>query len=150
VNLEGGIREEAVSGFSRTVRLARHGRDAVEAHAREAAPAECCGLLLGRDRDIVDAVRARNIAADPSTRFLIEPEDHFAARRAARERGLGVVGFYHSHPRSTPEPSARDRAEFSYPNHLYLIISLCVEPVAIGLFRFDEGNFQRISFVTVA
>ena len=32
---------------------------------------------------------------------------------------LEVVGFYHSHPRSAPEPSPRDLAEFDYPDHLY-------------------------------
>jgi proteasome lid subunit RPN8/RPN11 len=120
------------------------------AHAREASPDECCGLLLGRGDEIVEAVRARNLADEPATRFLIDPADHFAARRTARERGLAVVGFYHSHPTSPPEPSARDRAEFSYAGYLYAIVSLRVEPAEVRLFRFDAGNFQRVPFVTVA
>ena len=120
------------------------------AHAREASPEECCGLLLGLGDEIVEAVRARNLAAEPATRFLIDPADHFAARRTARGRGLEVVGFYHSHPSSPPEPSERDRAEFSYAGHLYAIVSLRVEPAEIRLFRFDAGNFHRVSFVTVA
>ena len=124
--------------------------DLVVAHAREAAPDECCGLLLGRGGGIAEAVRARNAADEPGTRFLIDPHDHFAAIRMARGRGLDVIGFYHSHPRSAAEPSARDRAEFSYPDHFYLIVSLSVEAAGIGLFRFDAGNFQRVSFVTVA
>src|ERR1700733_5838758 len=94
------------------------------AHAHEAAPNECCGMLLGRGGEIVAAVRARNIAGDPASRFLITPADHFAARRGARGRGLEVVRFCHSHPRSAAEPSARDIAEFSYPDHLYVIVSL--------------------------
>ena len=106
-------------------------------------------MLLGLGDEVVDAVRARNIADDPATRFLIDPADHFAARRDARARGLEVVGFYHSHPRSAAEPSARDIAEFSYPNHLYLIVSLRAEPAEIALFRFVDGNFHRLSFVTV-
>ena len=118
------------------------------AHAREAAPLECCGLLIGRGDDVVEAVRARNIAADPATRFLLDPEDHFTARRSARERGLDVVGFYHSHPVSAAEPSPRDLAEFSYPGYLYAVVSLRVEPAEVALFRFDAGNFQRLSFVT--
>lgn len=117
-------------------------------HARETAPDECCGLLIGRGAEILAAVRARNIAGDPAARFLVDPEDHFKARRAARERGLEVVGFYHSHPSSGPEPSARDLAEFSYPGHLYAIVSLRAEPAEVRLFRFDAGNFQRLSFVT--
>jgi proteasome lid subunit RPN8/RPN11 len=122
----------------------------VVAHARETAPDECCGLLLGGRDEVVEAARARNAADDPSTRFLIDPRDHFAARRAARARGLDVVGFYHSHPGSSAEPSARDLAEFSYPGHVYLIVSPSLEPAGIGFFRFDAGNFQRLSFVTVA
>ena len=118
-------------------------------HARACAPDEGCGLLLGRDGEIVEAVRARNVAGDPATRFLIDPGDHFAAIRTARARGLAVVGFYHSHPRTAPEPSVRDRDEFTYPGHLYAIVSLRVEPAEVSLFRFDAGNFQRVSFVTV-
>ena len=120
----------------------------VVSHAREAAPDECCGLLLGRGDEIVEAARARNIAEEPATRFLVDPEDHFKARRAARERGLEVVGFYHSHPGSAPEPSPRDLAEFSYPGHLYAIVGLRAERAEVALFRFEGGNFQRLSFVT--
>ena len=129
--------------------LARDARAAVVAHARAAAPNECCGLLLGLGEDIVEAVRTRNIADDAAKRFLIDPADHVAGRRDARQRGLDVVGFYHSHPASPPEPSARDLAEFTYPGHLYAIVSLRAEPAEVSLFRFDEGNFRRVSFVTV-
>ena len=129
--------------------LARDVRAAVVAHARAAAPNECCGLLLGLGEDIVEAVRTRNIADDAAKRFLIDPADHVAGRRDARQRGLDVVGFYHSHPASPPEPSARDLAEFTYPGHLYAIVSLRAEPAEVSLFRFDEGNFRRVSFVTV-
>jgi proteasome lid subunit RPN8/RPN11 len=99
--------------------------------------------------EIVGAVRARNVADEPATQFLIDPADHFAALRLARSRGLDVVGFYHSHPASPPEPSPRDVAEFSYPNHLYAIVSLRAEPAEIRLFRFVEGNFRPIPLVTV-
>jgi proteasome lid subunit RPN8/RPN11 len=119
------------------------------AHARETAPRECCGLLLGRGDEIVEAVPARNVADDPATRFLIDPADHFAALRTARARRLDVVGFYHSHPASPPEPSPRDVAEFSYPDHLYAIVSLQTEPAEIRLFRFVDGNFRPLALVTV-
>jgi proteasome lid subunit RPN8/RPN11 len=119
------------------------------AHAREASPEECCGLLLGRGDEIVEAIRARNVADNPTTRFLIDPADHFAARRLARERGLEVIGFYHSHPVSPPEPSPRDLAEFSYPDHLYAIVSLLTEPAEVRLFRFDgvRSRFSRFADV---
>jgi hypothetical protein len=31
-----------------------------------------------------------------------------------------------------------------------MIVSVRAEPAEVGLFQFDAGNFQRLSFVTVA
>jgi proteasome lid subunit RPN8/RPN11 len=138
-----------VSGLSRTVTFTRRGHDAVVAHAREAAPDECCGLLLGRKDAIVEAIRARNIAADPGSGFVIDPADHFGAIRTARARSLEIVGFYHSHPRSAPAPSPRDLAEFNYPDHFYVIVSVRTTPAEVGLFHFASGTFQPVSFVTI-
>lgn len=123
--------------------------DAVIAHAREAAPAECCGVLLGTGHTIVAAVPTRNIATDPTRRFEIDPQDHVDVRRDARGRGLAVLGFYHSHPRSPAVPSPTDLAEASYPDHLYLIVGLGAAAPEIGLFRLESGNFRAAGFVTV-
>ncbi|PYQ93182.1 MAG: hypothetical protein DMF96_30735 [Acidobacteria bacterium] len=106
------------------MRVARVALQSIVAHAREAVPAECCGLLLGRDTAILEALRTRNIADEPASRFLIDPQDHFNGRRDARRRGLDVVGFYHSHPRSPATPSETDRAEASYADHLYLFVTV--------------------------
>jgi proteasome lid subunit RPN8/RPN11 len=134
------------------MRVARAALEAIIAHAREDAPAECCGLLLGCDGTVVEALRTRNVAADPRSRFVIDPKDHIDRRRDARARGLDVAGFYHSHPRTAATPSAADGAEASYPDHLYMIVSLAQEPPDVGLFRLDgvdAGNFRRLPFVTV-
>jgi proteasome lid subunit RPN8/RPN11 len=121
----------------------------VVAHAREEAPAECCGVLIGRDGDIVEAVPTRN-AADRPTRFVIEPQDHVAAIRGARARQLEVVGYYHSHPHSPARPSETDIAEATYPDHVALIVSLASEPPDVRLYWFDGRNFLEEPFVTQA
>src|SRR5580765_3195540 len=134
------------------VRVGRAALDAIVAHAREAAPAECCGLLLGHDAELTEAVRTRNVAGRDRSRFVIDPKDHIDGRRDARRRGLDVVGFYHSHPKSPAIPSETDRAEASYPDHLYLIVSLAGDPPDVALFRLDDGgrrDFLRQPFVTV-
>ena len=93
---------------------------AIGTHAREAWPYECCGLLLGTPATIDTAYRARN--ADQSrTRYLVCPEDHFAAIRFARSQGLEVVGAYHSHPAGRPHPSATDRDEAHGDGFTYVI-----------------------------
>ena len=121
--------------------LPRAVRDLVVAHARDAAPSECCGLLLGSETTIASAVRARNLSENPA-RFLIDPKDHIQARRDARAAGLDVVGFYHSHPQSAAVPSATDVAEAAYPDHLYLIVGLTGETADVRLYRFTGETFE--------
>lgn len=67
---------------------------AIAAHAREAYPHECCGLVVS-DR----YVRMRNIAADPRREFAMEP----AALLPAEVRAV-----VHSHPDGPAWPSAHD------------------------------------------
>jgi proteasome lid subunit RPN8/RPN11 len=116
--------------------------DAAISHARETAPAECCGMLLGARDFIIDARPARNLATDPN-RFLIDPKDHIDARREARARGLDVVGFYHSHPHSAAVPSQTDLAEASYADHLYLIVGLAGEQPDVRLYRLVDSGFRE-------
>jgi proteasome lid subunit RPN8/RPN11 len=117
--------------------------DAVIAHARDEAPAECCGVLLGTPRAVTEARRSRNLAADPN-RFLIDPKDHIDSRREARAAGLEVVGFYHSHPHSAPVPSATDLAEASYADCVYLIVGMAGERPDVRLYRFETGRFKAV------
>ena len=113
------------------------------AHARDEAPRECCGLLIGQSDSVVRSVRARNLDAT-ATRYLIDPQDHFAAIRAARADGLEVVGAYHSHPTSAPLPSATDIAEAnSGPEFLYVIVSPVGEDVRA--FRIDAGACKPLA-----
>jgi proteasome lid subunit RPN8/RPN11 len=118
--------------------------DDVVSHAREMAPAECCGVLLGLEGTVVEARRTRNLATDVN-RFLIDPKDHIDARREARPRRLDVVGFYHSHPRSAAVPSPTDLAEASYPDHLYLIVGLAGEEPEVRLYRLEAGHFLELT-----
>ena len=131
------------------IRISHAVIDDIVAHARAAAPAECCGLLLGTGSTVVAAAPTRNIAAEPTRRFEVDPQDHIDLRRDARGRGLAVLGFYHSHPRSPAAPSPTDLAEASYPDHLYLIVSLAAATPDIGLFHLEGGNFRTTGFVTV-
>jgi proteasome lid subunit RPN8/RPN11 len=116
--------------------------DVVVSHARETVPAECCGVLLGAPEVIMDARPARNLATNPN-RFLIDPKDHIDARRDARARGLDVIGFYHSHPRSAAVPSLTDLEEASYSDHLYLIVGLAGETPDVRLYRLEDGDFRE-------
>ncbi len=117
------------------------------AHALEDAPRECCGLLIGTPDRIVRSFRARNTLASP-TRYQIEPVHHFEAIRLARAEGLSVVGAYHSHPGSPPDPSPRDLEEAFYTDFVYLIVGLASPSGReVRGFRLADGNFTRVELV---
>jgi proteasome lid subunit RPN8/RPN11 len=116
--------------------------DAIVRHARAALPRECCGVLIGRDDRILDAIPVENIA-DGDSRFELDPKGHIEARRRARAIGTEVLGFYHSHPRAPAVPSERDRAEAAYDGSLHAIVSLAGLP-AVGLFEWVSGDFAPV------
>jgi proteasome lid subunit RPN8/RPN11 len=73
------------------------------AHARETYPNECVGAMLGTSGDgrkvVSVAMRlANSFSGVQRERYELRPEDLLAADRAARDRGLDLVGIYHSHP----------------------------------------------------
>jgi proteasome lid subunit RPN8/RPN11 len=73
------------------------------AHAREAYPYECCGAMLGAADDgrkvVREALPLENaVEGLRATRYLLRPEDLLAADAAARDRGMHLIGIYHSHP----------------------------------------------------
>ena len=126
------------------MKIAQHVIDDVVAHAREEAPKECCGLLIGNRITIESSVRARNREASP-TRYLIDPEDHFAAIHAARAAGKRVVGAYHSHPASSPQPSESDIAEARWgSDFVYVIVSLKSPEAEVFAYRLKHGAVMPV------
>ena len=123
-------------------------RAEILAHAREESPRECCGLLVGQGTVIGECVRSRNVDPDPN-RYEIDPLLHIATNRRLRGSGRAVIGAYHSHPHSAPEPSASDRAEAYYPDFVWVIVSLVVpESAAVAAFRLDAGRCVELTIET--
>jgi [CysO sulfur-carrier protein]-S-L-cysteine hydrolase len=107
------------------VRISQAHWDELVAHAREDAPNECCGYLRAKD-DVVEAVfRADNPRKSPYG-YELDHKSLFAANELDDE-GF-EVGIYHSHPRSPAEPSQTDINLASYPDWLYVIVSLDGDP----------------------
>ena len=115
--------------------------EGIRRHGAEAFPFECCGALLGRDaaaeenvdsnrqqleapREVLELFPLVNRRDDsPRNRFAVTAEDVRDAEKTARERGLEVVGWYHSHPDHPARPSAFDR-EHAWPWYSYVIVSV--------------------------
>ena len=104
------------------VRIAISAIGAIQNHATQAVPDECCGLLLGRDGVIEDARPADNVAAEPLSRFEIDPQALIDAHRAARAGGPRILGYYHSHPQGCATPSATDREQAAHDGSVWAIV----------------------------
>lgn len=124
------------------ITLTRNHYDEIVAHAGEAAPHECCGLIGGSEDGTARTVyRARNIAADPTVTYEAAPEDLFLAQRAMRDRDEQLISIYHSHPRATdPQPSQTDVRLAYYPSAVYFIVGLGSEEPCVRAFRISEGE----------
>jgi proteasome lid subunit RPN8/RPN11 len=98
-------------------------------HGEAAYPNESCGILLGRFsgdvRVVLAAVRCANVSGDSEhNRYAIDPIELVRTQRDARERGLEVVGFYHSHPDHPPNWSSTDHEEAHWIGCSYVITSV--------------------------
>ena len=107
------------------VRLTREQIERMTAQAQAEAPNECCGLLLGRGDVVQEVFPGRNKDESPYT-YEMHPQDALRAFQAMDDRGLELVGTYHSHTHTEAFPSKTDRAKALpfYPDARYVIISL--------------------------
>lgn len=97
--------------------------EAVWVHAREAAPRECVGLLVGRDGRAWSALRLPNASRTPCKAYEAEPATLVRALYHIEQDGDEVVALYHSHPTGTARPSATDKVR-AYWRLPYLIVGL--------------------------
>jgi len=98
-------------------------------HGERDYPFECCGLMLGRfdnsRKQVVETYPISNAREEAAkrNRFLIRPEELMRGEKYAREKGLDVVGFYHSHPDDRAVPSQYD-LEHAWPTYSYIVIAV--------------------------
>ena len=103
---------------------------AIERHAEETYPHECCGVLLGRfegdrTRVVTSLARAVNTRTDsPQNRYNIDPKELVRIQREGREREEDIIGFYHSHPDHPAQWSPTDHAEAHWLGCSYVITSV--------------------------
>ena len=113
---------------ARVIALTHTALHKIKVHAMEAYPEECCGILLGVEADagkqVYDVVRIGNAKEENrNRRFLITPEEYKRAEENAAAEGLGVMGFYHSHPDHPARPSQFD-LDHAWPWCSYVIAAV--------------------------
>src|SRR5665213_2774525 len=118
--------------------------DAIRQHSEATYPHESCGVLLGHAQEsgntVIDAVRAANTRTDSAhNRYQTAPQELIRIQREARQQGLDIVGFYHSHPDHPARWSKTDLAEAHWFGCSYVITSV-MEAEGDGRCRAAETN----------
>lgn len=111
------------------VKLSEDQIGAIKLHGERAYPEECGGLLLGVIESGALAAREilplENVRKDSrQNRVELDPLDYARAEREAAKRGLGVWGYYHSHPDHPAVPSGYDLEHAPFTEWSYLIVSV--------------------------
>lgn len=115
--------------------LTREQFDQITAHGLEGKPLEICGFLVGRSgpegKEVLEVVPVESDDKSALT-YQMNPLQQMRAERDIRNRGLEIIGIYHTHPATEPYPSKTDVAqahwgdtdELLFPGYSYLIVSL--------------------------
>jgi len=110
-----------------TMIITRNSMEEIYRQVKEAYPNECCGILLGRTKDVDEIKAVENINKDRlRDRYEMSPRGIYEIDKYARAKGFGIIGFYHSHPDHPAYPSAFDK-EMAVDGYIYLIVSISLE-----------------------
>jgi proteasome lid subunit RPN8/RPN11 len=106
-------------------------------HAEQIYPNECCGAMLGHiaghSKLVTEAVPLKNsFEGKQAERYELHPDDLLAADKAARQRGLDLIGIFHSHPDCDAYFSDTDLKN-SCPWYSFVVLS-------IKKGKFDHAN----------
>ena len=121
------------------IRIEKSAWDTIVSHAEKTFPKECCGVMVGSNGVVHQAVALPNVYTGPQEDFFVmDPKDLHREDVRAREAGHEIVGVFHSHPNCDAYFSKRD-LENSCPWFSYVILS-------IKNGRFDHAASYRPDF----
>lgn len=118
-------------------------------------PNEGGGFLLGNrsgeDVTIVDVIEVENTfdTEEQYHRYAMTPQNWAHMEDEADEKGLTLVGYYHSHPDSPAIPSEYDRVH-ALPNFVYIITSVQAGKAVdmkVWLLQDDREKFGALALV---
>jgi proteasome lid subunit RPN8/RPN11 len=82
------------------------------------------GRIRGDDKLVLEAVPLENsFSGERNSRYELRPEDLLEADRAARTRGMDLVGIFHSHPDCNAYFSETD-LKHSCPWYSFVVLSV--------------------------
>jgi proteasome lid subunit RPN8/RPN11 len=97
---------------------------AMVAHARAAAPEECCAIGIGPAGTVAEFHALANVHEQPVTRYEIDARDQLRLHLRAEVERWETTLVFHSHPATEPVPSITDTTLAGWPDAVYAILSL--------------------------
>src|ERR1035437_3763879 len=125
------------------IKIPTHIYDGIVAQAYAELPNEACGLLVGKEGEVVKQYALTNIDQSPE-HFSFDPVEQFHVFRLVRTEKLEIIANYHSHPETPSRPSVEDIRLAYDPNILYLIVSLAAEIPVLKAFRIKNGVSSEV------
>lgn len=117
--------------------LTKAQRQLLSTDAINKKPNESCALLFGKKDNekiiITEIYPTENIEKSP-VNFTISNEQLIQGYKIAEEKGLEVIGIFHSHPDSEPYPSETDKKFME------------INPVAWIIFSISTDEFKAYMF----
>jgi proteasome lid subunit RPN8/RPN11 len=102
--------------------------DLMVSHAQKTYPSECCGAMIGAidgsEKTVHVAVPLENaFTGEQGARYELRQEDLLRADSEARQRGMDLIGIFHSHPDCDAYFSKTD-LENSCPWYSFVVMSI--------------------------
>ena len=105
------------------IRLSSSHRKILSEYSENQKPNESCAILFGKKSQVSEIFRTENIEknslvseiflteniAQSPVNFTISDEQLIKTYKIAEERGMDMVGIFHSHPDSDAYPSSTDK-----------------------------------------
>ncbi|MFP3158979.1 MAG: M67 family metallopeptidase [Hydrogenobaculum sp.] len=100
----------------------------IKSQAEKDYPYETCGIMIGKEEDgirvVYELLAVENANKErKNDRYEINPKDYMKAERYADEKGLQIVGIYHSHP-DHPDMASKTDEERAFEYLSYIIVSV--------------------------
>jgi proteasome lid subunit RPN8/RPN11 len=110
--------------------------------AYAALPVKVCGILGGSSGIVSAIFPVRNISG-ASEHFLLDPAQQFSTMKEMQDKGLEIIGVYHSHLDNPAYPTSDDIRMAHSPDLSLVIVSLrkLNNPV-LKSFRISEGHVE--------
>lgn len=122
------------------IELRQEDVERIHRHGAAGYPNESCGFLLGREVDgrrvVMEVAPLENVwqtaESNPyevrpgdsaRNRSLVDPKDYLRIDREARQKGMDILSFYHTHPDHPARPSEFDRRH-AVPYLIYVILAV--------------------------